>query len=523
MQKDSDFVVQDGVLLSYRGTSRSVVVPSTVTRIGYRAFCGVKWLSSLTIPNSVTDIAERAFESCQPLRSITLPDSITRIGKWAFSDCKRLESIELPPGLTEIAEGTFDRCTHLVSVKLPEALRSIGSVAFCRCTRLREITLPWTVRQIKSRAFELCESLDSVKALGPSLEIGDFTFYACLGLRTFSFGGSLNVGNYAFTLCPLDHSAIPIRLSLDSDRKMNAAFSWLSGAFTASSAEEESVLSSYVNKNRKRLLGRAIKEKNTDAFVKLSEVVTSAFSIDDLDAAIAESAGETALTAAILQYKNSRYSAAKLERHEELQTEKAFGLRPPSAAEQRKIFSVASLEDGYAILAYKGTDRDVVIPDKIGRKPVVEIARNAFFGNAELHSVTMPAGIKRIGDYAFSGCTGLCDLKLPPLLTSIGKGAFSGCTGISVLTIPDAVSSVGAWCFHKCSRLSSLVIRSESLRIGAMVFAACDNLAFVAVYTGGVTLEPLALPPSVEEIVAPVASPAESYAARNRIRFTAIG
>jgi len=523
MQKETDFVVKDGVLLSYCGTSRKVVVPSSVTRIGYRAFCGAKWVSSIVLPDSVTDVAERAFESCHPLRSITLPDTITRIGKWAFSDCKRLESITLPSSLTEIAEGTFDRCTHLVSVHLPDSLLRIGSVAFCRCLRLKEITLPSRLSQIKSRAFEMCESLTSVTASSPTLELGDFAFYACLKLRAFSYGGSLQVGNYVFTLCPLDHSAIPIRLSLDSERKMDAAFSWLSGAFEAASDEEESMLRAYVNRNRKRLLGRAIKEKDTDAFIKLSEVVSQTFSIDDLDEAISLSAGEAALTAAILQYKNRHYSAAKIERHEELQTEKAFGLRPPTAAEQRKIFPVASVEGGYAILGYNGSDKDVVIPDKIGRKAVVEIARSAFIGRTDLRSVTFPPTIKRIADYAFSSCTGLGEIKLPPSLTTLGRGAFSNCTGISVLTLPDLVTSIGAWCFHKCSRLTSLVIRSASLRLGAMVLLGCDALAFVAIYTDGVTFESMALPPSVEEIVAPVLSPAQSYASRNHIRFTAIG
>ena len=349
MQKDTDFVVQDGVLLSYRGTSRRVVVPSSVTRIGFRAFCGAKWVSSIVLPDSVTDIAERAFESCHPLRNIVLPDTIKRIGKWAFSDCIRLESVTLPAHLTEIGEGTFHRCNHLRTVTMPPTLKSIGSVAFCRCSRLTEITLPIGATEIKSRAFELCERMRSFKALAPRLVIGDFAFYACLALSDFSVGGDMQVGNYAFTLCPLDHSAVPIRLSLDSERKMNAAFSWIAGAFSASSDDEEAILLAYVNKNRKRLLSRAVKEKSTDAFVKLSEIVTTPFSIDDLDAAITASAGEAALTAAILEYKSRRYSPEKIERHEERLTEKAFGLLPPSAAEQRKIFGVVSVDGGYAI------------------------------------------------------------------------------------------------------------------------------------------------------------------------------
>ena len=90
---------------------REITIPSSVTKIGYKAFAECTSLTSITIPNSVTEIDDNAFYGCTSLTSIEIPSSVKRIGDLAFWECKNLTSITLPEAFAN---------------KTPEELRFMG-------------------------------------------------------------------------------------------------------------------------------------------------------------------------------------------------------------------------------------------------------------------------------------------------------------------------------------------------------------------------------------------------------------
>lgn len=89
---DKKSVMVTNGLLRYSG---HIVIPSTVdyrgktysvTRIGSGAFHNCI-LTSIVIPSSVTSIGQRAFMYCTQLTSIVIPSSVTSIESQAFSGC----------------------------------------------------------------------------------------------------------------------------------------------------------------------------------------------------------------------------------------------------------------------------------------------------------------------------------------------------------------------------------------------------------------------------------------------------
>ena len=130
----------------------SVTIPSSVKSFDYGAFYGCSGLTSvhitdlaawcniscsdnplkyahhlylngteikdLVIPNSVSYIGFSAFEGCSGLTSVTIPSSVIHIGASAFEGCSGLTSVTIPNSVISIAQSTFANCSGLTSVTL---------------------------------------------------------------------------------------------------------------------------------------------------------------------------------------------------------------------------------------------------------------------------------------------------------------------------------------------------------------------------------------------------------------------
>lgn len=91
------------------------------------------------------------------LKSITLPSSLRKIGYRAFKGAP-ITSIALPEGLEEIGAAAFSN-SHLRSIILPEGIRKIGSEAFGGCPFLRAVDFNGAAIRLPIGAFFDCESL----------------------------------------------------------------------------------------------------------------------------------------------------------------------------------------------------------------------------------------------------------------------------------------------------------------------------------------------------------------------------
>ena len=146
-----------GAITGYKGNKADVVIPYEingvkVTKIKDNAFKENSVITSVIIPNSVTDIGYTVFAKCTKLKKVVLPKSITAIKGNVFSECSALESINIPNGVTTIWDYAFYKCTKLASLELPESLVGIDAGAFSN-TGLKKIKIPMTEGRITSGAL----------------------------------------------------------------------------------------------------------------------------------------------------------------------------------------------------------------------------------------------------------------------------------------------------------------------------------------------------------------------------------
>ena len=224
------FKIEDGVLLRYFGKEPNLVIPDSVTEIGWYAFEDSKnfEFESITIPKSVieirplisefckvkcvkiaednpkyytkdgclidketgtlvwayagsqipddgsvTKIGMHAFYGREHLESIVIPNTITEIGSSAFSDCRYLKSIVISDSVVQIGAYAFSECKSLEKIKLSNSLLSIANSMFSRCLNLVNIDITDSVKNIEDHAFKDCKSLKEISLPEALLDVAE--------------------------------------------------------------------------------------------------------------------------------------------------------------------------------------------------------------------------------------------------------------------------------------------------------------------------------------------------------------
>lgn len=107
IEPGTDFLISNGVVVSYRGNAKKVTIPEGVRVIAAEAFMNHTEITELKLPNSLLVIGEGAFEGCSGLSQIALGNQIEQIKDRAFADCA-LSKIRLPKSVQELGLKAFD-------------------------------------------------------------------------------------------------------------------------------------------------------------------------------------------------------------------------------------------------------------------------------------------------------------------------------------------------------------------------------------------------------------------------------
>ena len=191
--KEGTRIICDWAFLGCNSLSE-IVIPSSVTSIGYSAFYACSSLKYISIPKSVICLNGNPFAAwkgkleClspnfvyeddilfnkdksriisfrnQNIESYAIPSSVTSIGDGAFSCCYSLSEIVIPSRVTSIGDGAFLGCRSLSEIVIPSSVTRIGEAAFYGCDSLSEIVIPSSVTSIGNGAFYNCSFPNNLK------------------------------------------------------------------------------------------------------------------------------------------------------------------------------------------------------------------------------------------------------------------------------------------------------------------------------------------------------------------------
>ena len=140
------------------------------------------------------------------------------------------------------------------------------------------------------------------------------------------------------------------------------------------------------------------------------------------------------------------------------------------------LSGTGEMEYGTPWSAHKDDIKTIVI-----NTGITDIAWDAFYA-LPVVSVSLPDGLKTIGNGAFKNCVNLKSIVIPNSVEAIDSdiesGTFSGCTALESVTLPSNLKSIQEGTFRFCTSLKELVIPGTVKAIG-MSACWCSNLAKV--------------------------------------------
>lgn len=149
-------------------------LPNLKTINGGFESCDVRKITNL---GSITKVA--GFSNNVNLTSVVLPETVTTIGWKAFSNCTSLTTINIPESVTTIANQAFSNCTSLVidELYLPN-LQTLGSNLFYQVQRISRITLLGQITDLPTNTFGKVQC-DSIILPNTLLTLGQSSLPLC--------------------------------------------------------------------------------------------------------------------------------------------------------------------------------------------------------------------------------------------------------------------------------------------------------------------------------------------------------
>ena len=520
---------------------RAVKIPSGVTTIPDHCFYGCSSLENVTISEGVTDIEIEAFLSCN-LNALTLPESLEAIGSGAFYNNPSLKSVNIPAKVKTIKSQAFYECCGLTDLVIPEGVQTIGDYAFYN-NSLKNLTLPSTITSIGNYTFcSYSGSLQSITcnaATPPTL--GDDVFNIEItssikvplasiaayrkvyGWKNYSnyYGGEEIIDGVAYRIddkgayvqaAYMTESEVSLAENVAFEGAQYPLYKIADNAFAGNGSitlvTVPATVETIGSNAFKGVTYPIIKIKATTPPVLASKLPMFSAIVPPASVKAYKAANYWKEMTIIGEGKNDIEvtTSATVDLTEAIMTQAKI---TPASVTSIKVHGPLTNDDIINALntnmrscyAIDLSDAEIeALPDgafngKIGLLEITlpaglkAIGNNAFNGCFALRNeVTIPAGVETIGSNAFKGCKNAkFNPALPETLTAIGDYAFQNCANLYAVTLPASLQTIGDHAFE-ASNVQEAVLPAGLKIIGAYAFRHCSNITRVTLPDGLTTL-----------------------------------
>ena len=484
-------------------------------------------------------IEDGAFQSCN-LNALALPESLEAIGSSAFNGNQSLKSVNIPAKVKTIEESAFYNC-GLTDLVIQEGVQTIDNYAF-NSNSLQNLTLPSTITSIGNNAFLFNSNLQSITcnaATPPTLGDNAFSsgimpsikvplasiaaYKKAYGWKDFSnyYGGEEIIDGVAYRI---DDKGAYVQAAIMTESEIclaeNVAFEGAQyplykiadNAFAGNGSITLVTVPATVE-----TIGSNAFDGVTYPIIKIKATTPPVLASKlPMLSAIVPPASVKAYKAAnywkdmtiIGEGKNDIEvtTSATVDLTEAIMTQAKI---TPASVTSIKVHGPLTNDDIINALntnmrscyAIDLSDAEIeALPDeafngKIGLLEITlpaglkAIGNNAFRGCFALRNeVTIPAGVETIGNYAFLGCRNAkFNPALPETLTAIGDYAFQNCANLYAVTLPAGLQTIGDHAFE-ASNVQEAVLPAGLKTIGAYAFRKCSNITRVTLPDGLTTL-----------------------------------
>ena len=461
----------------------AVTLPESVVTLGSDAFSGCQSLKTIKIPSKVTAIPDRCFVSCSSLENVTIPEGVTTLGLYAFSNC-RFKTLTLPSTITKIDDGVFSHNNNLrtitcnavtppmlgnnvfyysatSSVKVP--LQSIA--AYRQADGWKNISEYYVYEVISDgvtyRIDDIGAYVRAVDKTVSEVSLAENVAFEGAQYPLYKIADNAFAGNGSITLVTVPATVETIGSN---------AFDGVTYPIIKIKATTPPVLASKLPMLSAIVPPESVKAYKAANYWKEMTIIGEGKN----DIEVTTSATIDLTEAIMTQAKITPASVTSIKVHGPLTNDDIINALNTNMRSCYAIdlsdAEIEALPDG----AFNGKIGLLEITLPAGLKA---IGNNAFRGCFALRNeVTIPAGVQTIGSYAFSGCRNAkFNPALPETLTAIGDYAFQNCANLYAVTLPASLQTIGEYAFY-ASSIQEIVLPEGLFSLGDGAFWFCKAL-----------------------------------------------
>lgn len=374
-EKNSDGVI----ILNYKGESEKVVVPKKIKGL------------------PVIAIGEGAFKGSTMINTVSMYAQQTVVSPALYKELRnnRITSIVLPDSIKSIGDNAFEYTTSLTNIAIPNSVKTIGNRAFSNSS-LIELTIPDSVESIGHGAFEK-NNLTSVVIPVSITVIEEYAF-----------------SNNQLTSVVIPNSVKTIAKNAFANNKLTSIIIPNSVISIGDDAFENNSLTSVFISESVETIGSGAFQNNQIVNITISDNVDLGDRVFDVET------DRQRTESGALRVTTNRNVSNTVNNHYIRNGKKkmTFGFFTIDD------FDIAIIDESFVeIQAYNGSQKDIVIPEKINNLPVFTIGESAFRNN-QITNVIIPNTLKEIGASAFM-TNQITNVTIPNSVQTIGYAAFA--------------------------------------------------------------------------------------------------